>query len=128
MHLIRQIMVVDDSIVGEFLEFTAENDADGDAPIVNVGTGTQNGSDSNQQKCLVPSRINRISVTAMSRSEALRTLNYFAGSRAAKSRSNCKILDHKHHSDKWCDRCVFARKESEDVFKKTSTFSCGDFF
>ena len=43
------------------------------------------------------------------------------GSNAAEISSNRKMLARKYHPDEWCDRCIIARKENEDMFKIASS-------
>ena len=86
----------------------------------NVYAYAQNESESNKKNHVFALRKNKTSINAISRSEALRTLEVFVGSNVSEIRSNYKILARKCHPDKWCDRSVFTRKEGENIFKNAS--------
>ena len=77
-----------------------ENYADDDAPTGNVNACAQNGSDSNHQKHIVTPRRNKIAISTISRSEAMRTLKVVGGNNVTEIRSNHKMLARKYHLEK----------------------------
>ena len=65
---------------------------------------------------ITPQRLKPISDT-MSKSDALKVLNLDGRCSDREIRRMYRLLARKYHPDKWCDSCMFSRREGEEIFK-----------
>ena len=65
---------------------------------------------------ITPQRLNPITDT-MTKSDALRVLNLDGRCSDREIRRMYRLLARKYHPDKWCDSCMFSRREGEEIFK-----------
>lgn len=66
---------------------------------------------------VTPQRI-KVLVGTMTRNDAMKILNVGIGCSDREIRRNYRLLARKYHPDKWCDRCLFTKREGEEIFKK----------